>query len=103
MPDKNENPTDTIARLEAELAQLRADYNTLKRNYERLQHTVKASNPFGAGRKFAYTERQNEIMQYHRKGYTIVAISDMTHIPQATVARYIRRAKATQVSSKEDK
>ena len=39
MPYKNENPTDTIARLEAELAQLRADYSTLKRNYERLQHT----------------------------------------------------------------
>ena len=49
MPDKNENPTDTIARLEAELAQLRADYSTLKRNYERLQHTVKASNPLAQG------------------------------------------------------
>lgn len=102
MSGRSEDPAETIARLEAELAQLRADYDALRHDHEQLQHTT-AVNPFGAGPKLAYTDRQDEIMQLRRQGHTIVAISGMTHIPQATVARYIRRAKATQVSSKEDK
>ena len=38
MSGRSEDPAETIARLEAELAQLRADYDALRRDHEQLQH-----------------------------------------------------------------
>ena len=79
--------------------QLEAERDTLRQQLEALQATYNAykqvheesqRNPFGAGRKRAYTAQLEQIMQLRESGSSIRAIASELNIPFATVARYIK-------------
>ena len=72
--------------LRQQLEALQAAYNALKQVHEESQR-----NPFGAGRKRAYTAQLEQIMQLRESGSSIRAIASELNIPFATVARYLAR------------
>lgn len=47
-------------------------------------------NPFGAGRKLAYTDHAEKIKQLHEEGMSVRKIAESLKIPSATVARYLK-------------
>lgn len=72
--------------LRQQLTELQATYNAYKQVHEESQR-----NPFGAGRKRAYTAQLEQIMQLRESGSSIRAIASELNIPFATVARYLAR------------
>lgn len=47
-------------------------------------------NPFGAGRKRAYTALLDQIKALHEQGMSVRKIGAELNIPSATVARYLK-------------
>lgn len=76
--------------LRQQLTELQAAYNALESNYKQV-HEESQRNPFGAGRKRAYTAQLEQIMQLRESGSSIRAIASELNIPFATVARYLAR------------
>lgn len=85
-----------VQQLEAERDSLRQQLEELQAAYEELQATHERTsresqrNPFGAGRKRAYTAQLEQIMQLRESGSSIRSIASELDIPFATVARYIK-------------
>lgn len=84
-----------VQQLEAERESLRQQLTELQAAYEALQSTHEREsttqrNPFGAGRKRAYTAQLDQIMQLRESGSSLRSIASELNIPFATVARYIR-------------
>lgn len=86
-------------RYHAKVQQLEDERDTLKKQLEQLQaacnaykqvHEESQRNPFGAGRKRAYTAQLDQIMQLRESGSSIRSIASELNIPFATVARYIK-------------
>lgn len=76
--------------LRQQLEALQAAYNALESDYKQV-HEESQRNPFGAGRKRAYTAQLEQIMQLRESGSSIRAIASELNIPFATVARYLAR------------
>lgn len=72
---------------------LQIDYDSKCRELQELQQNVSkgSKNPFGAGRKRAYTDRIDEIKKLHDEGMSGRKIAEALGVPSATVTRYIRR------------
>lgn len=72
---------------------LQIDYNNKCRELQDLQQNISkgSKNPFGAGRKRAYTDRIDEIKKLHDEGMSGRKIAEALGVPSATVIRYIRR------------
>ena len=72
---------------------LQIDYNNKCRQLQELQQNISkgSKNPFGAGRKRAYTDRIDEIKKLHDEGMSGRKIAEALGVPSATVIRYIRR------------
>lgn len=68
------------------------DKKTLKKINRLLTDTaLKAEkNPFGAGRKRAYTALLDQIKALHEQGMSVRKIGAELNIPSATVARYLK-------------
>lgn len=81
-----EDERDTLRK---QLTDLQATYEALKATHE---STCRESqrNPFGAGRKRAYTAQLEKIMQLRKGGSSLRSIASELDIPFATVARYIK-------------
>lgn len=75
--------------LRQQLEALQAAYNALESDYKQVHE--ESRNPFGAGRKRAYTAQLEQIMQLRESGSSIRAIASELNIPFATVARYLAR------------
>ena len=74
--------------LEQQLKESQAMLVELQTDKETAQKAEK--NPFGAGRKLAYTDHAEKIKQLHEEGMSVRKIAESLKIPSATVARYLK-------------
>ena len=85
---------DQIEKNRQRYGELVAMYEDLERQLKESQDknkTVKTDkNPFGAGRKRAYTALLDQIKALHEQGMSVRKIGAELNIPSATVARYLK-------------